>query len=95
MFLFKALFFLLNNAFSKIKIHSNTAEMVPPNYKKINETQTMDNIFSHFHKQNLLQKLESNLSLSTNEKLSLIHNNIDLPFVFNMNNGGLMRDFLE
>lgn len=95
MFLFKALFFLLNNAFSKIKIHLNTAEMVPPNYKKINETQTMDNIFSHFHKQNLLQNLESNLSLSTSEKLSLIHHNMDVPFVFNMNNGGLMRDFLE
>jgi hypothetical protein len=93
MFLFKALFFLLNNAFSKIKIRLNAAEMVPPNYKKINETQTMDNIFSHFHKQNLLQKLESNLS--TSEKLSLIHYNMDLPFVYNMNNGGLMRDFFE
>jgi len=95
MFLFEALFFLLNHVFSKIKIHLNTAEMVPPNYKKINETQTMDNIFSHFHKQNLLQKLESNLSLSTNKKLSLIHHNMDVPVVFNMNNGGLMRDFLE
>jgi hypothetical protein len=93
MFLFKALFFLLNNAFSKIKIRLNAAEMVPPNYKKINETQTMDNIFSHFHKKNLLQKLESNLS--TTEKLSLIHYNMDLPFVYNMNNGGLMKDFLE
>lgn len=93
MFLFKALFFLLNNAFSKIKIRLNTAEMVPPNYKMINETQTMDNIFSHFHKKNLLKKLESNLS--TSEKLSLIHHNMDLPLVYNMNNGGLMRDFLE
>ena len=92
MFVWKVIFFLLNT-FSKIKIYLNTAEMVPPNYKKINETEMLDKIFSHFNNQKLLKKLESNLS--TSEKLDLIKNNMDVPFVYNMNNGGLMRDFLD
>ena len=92
MFVWKVIFFLLNT-FSKIKIYLNTAEMVPPNYKKINETEMLDKILSHFNSQNLLKKLESNLS--TSEKLDIIKNDIDVPFIYNMDNGGLMRDFLD
>jgi hypothetical protein len=85
----KFLFFLLP-LFSKIHVKNKDA-IVPPTYKKINEAETISKIISHFHKKTLLKKLESNVS--NYEKLQLIHDNIETHFVFQMKNGGLMKDF--
>jgi len=95
MFFLLRIMFLLLNTYSKIKTikhHVHPETLVPYNYKKINETEMIDKIFSHMNKQTLLKKLES--KISTIEKLELIKNNMDVSFVYNMNNGGLLRDFL-
>jgi hypothetical protein len=75
--------------FSKINV--NKPVIVPPTYKNINETETIDKIISHFHKNAVLKKLESNLS--NREKLQIIYENIETPFTFQIKNGGLMKDF--
>ena len=84
----RIVFFLLT-MFSKINVKNHA--MVPPTYKNINETETITKIISHFHKNALLKKLESNLS--EREKIQIIHENIETPFTFQMKNGGLMKDF--
>ena len=88
------IFLIFLNTFLKIKTikqHLTPNTIVPYNYKKINETEMLSLIFSHMKKQNLLQKLES--KILSFEKLELIKKEIDIPIVFNMKNGGLMKDF--